>query len=88
MPTSTKTAADIIADAGRALFGDEHWRKPLAEALGVKPDTISAIMRGKMTVPEGMLKDLRVLVRVRANQLASVAADLDGIATEPLVKRS
>jgi len=88
MPTSNKTAADIIADAGRALFGDEHWRKPLAEALDIKPDTLSAIMRGKMSIPAGMLKDLRLLVRVRANQLANVAADLDGMTTEPLVKRS
>jgi len=88
MPTSNKTAADIIADAGRALFGDEQWRKPLAEALDIKPDTLSAIMRGKMTVPAGMLKDLRLLVRLRGNQLANVAADLDGIPPEPPVKRS
>src|SRR5262249_31865965 len=65
------TAADILADAGRALHG-ERWRVPLAEEFGINPETMSKFMSGRMEVPDGLLVNVDVLVRKRVKELEAI----------------
>jgi hypothetical protein len=40
-----KTPPDMLADIGRALYG-EHWRRPLADALGIHERQIRRWLNG------------------------------------------
>ena len=72
------TAADILADAGRAPHG-ERWRVPLAEEFGVNPDTMSKFMSGRMEVPDGLLDNVHVMVRQRIKELEAIAKRIEVI---------
>jgi hypothetical protein len=67
------TAADILADAGRALHGAEHWRAPLSEDTGVNAETIRLFMSGRMAVPDQVLDRVLILVQERQKELEAVA---------------
>lgn len=43
---SAKSPVDLLADVGRALYG-EHWRIALARAIGVDDDTVRRWMTGR-----------------------------------------
>ena len=48
-PKPNKTAADILTDAGRALFDNsEDWQARLAVALEVRRDTVRDWLSGRM----------------------------------------
>jgi hypothetical protein len=74
-PTN-KEAANVLADAGRALYG-EHWRQPLGEETGVNPETLRRFMSGRMTIPNGLLDHLLRLVRQRIDELVKAAMRIE-----------
>ena len=43
-----KTAPEVLADTGRALFDSEDWQSRLAKELGVGRSTIQYWRNGKM----------------------------------------
>jgi|SRR5215510_1181738 len=45
--TTTHTAADLLEEAGRALYGDE-WVARLARAIGVSAPTLRAWRAGRL----------------------------------------
>jgi transposase-like protein len=65
--TTTHTAADLLEEAGRALYGDE-WVARLARAIGVSAPTLRAWKAGRLHLPltHDAVKDtLRLLERRR-----------------------
>src|SRR5260370_25010241 len=68
----SKQAADVLADAGRALYG-ESWRMPLSEATDIHPDTIRKFMSGRVAVPAGGLDKGSTLVGRRIDGLEALA---------------
>lgn len=45
-----KSPPDMLADVGRALYGQEHWRRPLARALGIDQDTLRRWLTGRSSL--------------------------------------
>jgi hypothetical protein len=77
MITSDKTAAELLAEIGSSLYGDDAWRGRLADALNIRRDTMRHILSGKSRLPpdHGLWRDLAALleereVDVRAARLA------------------
>ena len=69
---SKKTsAADLIENAGRALFGD-RFKTSLAEALKVNRDTVADWCSGRMEPRPGVWADLTALLEKRAPDIAAV----------------
>src|SRR5262245_14211109 len=85
-PAATATQnpdADLLADAGRALYGEQQWRSLLAQSLGVKPDTVSAWLKGKLELTaehDVMRRTLNLLITRRdaADRVARQIARLIG----------
>lgn len=77
MRRAEKSAADILADAGRALYG-EHWRLALARALQVDDDTIRRWMSGRtpFRVDHPVFVDLLDLLRRRQSELGETEASI------------
>lgn len=69
------TDGELIAQAGRALFG-EHYKAPLAAALGVRTDTVDSWAKGRNAPPPGVWHELHELVGKAAVALDLVAAEL------------
>jgi transposase-like protein len=64
---TTRTAADLLAEAGRTLYGDE-WIARLARDIGVSPHTLRAWHAGRLhlSLTHDAVKDtLRLLERRR-----------------------
>jgi transposase-like protein len=65
--TTTHTAADLLEEAGRALYGDE-WVARLARAIGISAPTLRAWKAGRLHLSrtDDAVKDtLRLLERKR-----------------------
>ena len=50
METATHNAADLLAEAGRTLYGDE-WIGRLAREIGVSAPTVRAWKAGRLPLP-------------------------------------
>jgi len=74
-PANTE-AADALADAGRALFG-ESWRSALGDATNVSPETIRKMMSGRQSVPPGLLDHILRLMRQRIDELVKAAMRIE-----------
>jgi hypothetical protein len=74
-----KTPADVLADIGRALFGEQHWRLPLADALGVHERTIRRFMTGaaEITTDYRLFAKAEELLRDRQDTIASLLRILE-----------
>ena len=73
-----KTAPDVLADTGRALFDGPDWQARLARALGVRKDTIQHWRSGKMSLDPGhpALARLLALTDRRADEVCRARDDL------------
>ncbi len=74
-----KTAADILTDAGRAIFDDaEDWQARLAIALDVRRDTIRDWRSGRMSFgpDHGALDRLLAMVTRREAELRKTKNEL------------
>lgn len=68
---------------GQAMYGSE-WMAPLAHDLGNGTRTVARWFSGYSEIPEGLADELRHLLERRADEIATVRADLDiAIAREP-----
>lgn len=78
-----KSPPDMLADIGRALYG-EHWRRPLADALGMDERQIRRYVNGDTLRADHELfgAALKVLhlhereTRHRAQEMRLAAAEL------------
>lgn len=70
--------ADILADIGRALYGD-RWRLALARGVQVDDDTIRRWMTGRTDLApnHGVFGDALTLLRQRQKDIAAAADDLE-----------
>src|SRR5260370_708233 len=78
-PKPEKTAADILTDAGRALFDNaEDWQASLAIALEVRRDTVRDWRSGRMQFgPEhGALDRLLTIVTRREAELRQAKKEM------------
>jgi hypothetical protein len=73
-----KTAADILADVGRAIFPGDDWQARLAVALGVRRDTIQHWQSGRLPFGpgHGAFDDLLALVAKRESELHAAKDEL------------
>jgi hypothetical protein len=78
MPRHDKTAADLLAEVGRALFESEDWQARLAKGLGVERDTIRQWQRPRSTFGprHPAWDDLLALVERRRAGLEKAEAEL------------
>lgn len=74
-----KSPADVLADTGRALYG-EHWRLALSRGVEVDDDTIRRWMSGRtiLTPEHGVFDDALTLLRNRQKELALAEKQLTG----------
>jgi transposase-like protein len=74
-----KTAADLLAEVGRALF-DDDWPSRLALALGVERNTLRNWLRGRSQFgpDHGALDDLLALAERRAEEAVRARDELKG----------
>jgi|SRR5712672_2681000 hypothetical protein len=78
-----KTAVDLLVEVGRALFELEYeeppkWPSRLAQALGVKGETLRSWRRGHapFDASHGALDDLMALAERRAEETARARDEL------------
>jgi hypothetical protein len=74
----TKTPADILADTGRALFGD-RWRLPLADALGVDERQIRRWLSGasELATSYTVFAKAEKLLRDREREITNILRTLE-----------
>ena len=78
-PKPKKTAADLLAEVGRALFDNsEDWQARLAVALEVRRDTIRDWRSGRMSFgpDHGALDRLLAMVTRREAELRQAKNEL------------
>lgn len=75
---TNRTPADMLADIGRALYGD-HWRLALARGVGVDDDTIRRWMTGRtpLKANHGVFRDALELLKRRSVDISDAADDLE-----------
>ena len=75
-----KTAPEVLADTGRAIFDGEDWQKRLADELGVRRDTIRFWLNGRMRFEPDHLALVRLLevANRRAEEVAKARDELPG----------
>ncbi|QCE35665.1 hypothetical protein FAI40_10180 [Acetobacteraceae bacterium] len=61
---------------GKALFGEERWKSPLATALGVNSSSIRAIMRGDRDIPQGWTPEIKSYLEGHIKQCQEALDDL------------
>ncbi|MCC6775654.1 MAG: hypothetical protein IT537_03300 [Hyphomicrobiales bacterium] len=68
----------MLADIGRALYG-EHWRRPLADALGVDERQIRRWCNAEYTLAadHGVFRDARALLDRRSGEINGVRVTLE-----------
>ncbi len=73
-----KTAADLLAEVGRALFDEPDWQARLARALGVERDTIRQWQRPRSTFGPGhpAMERLLALASRRRAEVARAEEEL------------
>lgn len=79
--TADPTAAEVVALAGRALYG-ESWQTDMARALGVQLRTVQRVAAAAAAgqdyaAARAWLDDLAVIVKERAVALSAVGALLE-----------
>jgi transposase-like protein len=72
--TTTHTAADLLEEAGRALYGDE-WIARLARAIGVPATTLRAWKAGRLHLSrtDDAVKDTLRLLESKRDEADLVA---------------
>jgi hypothetical protein len=73
-----KTAADVLADVGRILYGSDDWQARLARDLKIGRHTIQQWRSGKLPLgpDHGALDDLLALAERRADEVARARDEL------------
>ena len=56
---------EMLAAAGHAIYDIEHWRRPLADALGVSARTMQRWASGQVEIPDGVADDLVKAIEAR-----------------------
>jgi transcriptional regulator with XRE-family HTH domain len=74
----SKTASGILSDTGRALFISEDWQRHLADALGVRRDTVRQWITGRMRFPPDhpALVRLQEITDRRAEEICRASDEL------------
>jgi hypothetical protein len=74
----TKTPADVLADIGRALFG-ERWRLPLCEALNVDERLVRRWLSGATGLAAGhiIFTKAEKVLRDREREIAGILRTLE-----------
>jgi hypothetical protein len=70
MTTAVISESQLLASAGLALFG-EHWKNPLARALGVNRDTLDDWHLHRLAVPAGVWVDIGRLLASRHQDIGA-----------------
>jgi hypothetical protein len=72
MTNPTKSAADLLAEVGRALFDSDDWQARLARTLGVERDSIRQWQRPRSTfsLRHPVFETLLELAERRADETA------------------
>lgn len=71
--SKVKTPADMLADIGRALYG-EHWRRPLADALGINERQIRRWLAGDTLADDHpVFADALTMLRRRQREIVGIA---------------
>jgi hypothetical protein len=78
--TTNKTAADVLTDVGRILYGEE-WKAPMARMLGVRRESIRDWLNGRMPLPHDHPALVRLLGQI------SIARDELAALTKPRARR-
>jgi transposase-like protein len=75
METATHNAADLLAEAGRTLYGDP-WIARLARDIGVSAPTLRAWRAGRLhlSLTHDAVKDTLRLLERRRDEVDRVAA--------------
>lgn len=69
-------ATEILARAGRALYGEMEWQAPFARALGVSLRTLQRWLAGQGEPHPDVLHRAFELVNNRAHKINAARADL------------
>lgn len=75
------TRPELLAAAGRALFGAE-WQQPLARAVSVNPRTMRRWVAGDIAISDGVLRDLVAMVEDMPERARSEAKERTATATK------
>lgn len=65
----------ILAQCGRALYGS-RWQSEIARDLRVSDRTMRRWASGANAVPDGVIDELRALLRQRRTELAAIIKTL------------
>jgi hypothetical protein len=69
---SAQTRADLLAHAGRALYG-RRWIFPLGQALKINQSTFRGLATGKGRIPATIWPEILALVVARQRELRTAA---------------
>lgn len=58
----------LLASAGRALYGQQHWRMSLAELLQVNRRSLQRWLNGQNEIPDGVWFMLRGALAARISE--------------------
>lgn len=79
MPATARPAIlspEALERLGLAMYGD-HWKPPLARALGVSLSSLKMMMLGQRVIHAGIARDLARLASRRSSELSVIAAELE-----------
>lgn len=80
----SKSVADMMADAGRAMYGETEWLRLFADTIGVDQRTVRGWLSGRTTLHlnnEVIPRTIRLL-RARSQATARAAEQLDRLLRE------
>lgn len=66
---------ELFTRAGRATFGD-NWFRPMAEALGVRPDTVKHWSKGQTAMPAGLETEVANAIHGHRFELHKLAREV------------
>ncbi len=72
---------EMLASAGRALYGDDKWQAPFARALGVSQRTLQRWLAGQGEPHPDVLRRAHGLLTERRALIDAAARDIDGFLT-------
>lgn len=66
----------LITRVGKALYGEEIWKGPLARETGIRKTTIDDFEKGRAETPVGVYERLLAMAETRLALLQRAVADL------------
>ncbi len=68
---------ELFTRAGRATFGD-NWFRPMAEALGVRPDTVKHWSKGQSRMPPLLGVSVMQAIWQHCEKLEAITGEISG----------